>query len=55
MSGVAIAAEVLAGLAARGQVDHLRAGLRGVLARQHAVRLDPGVQPRRAVGVGRAG
>ena len=45
--------QVPAGLAAAGHVDRLGAGLRRVLPRQDAVRLDPGVEPRRAVRIGR--
>ena len=43
--------EVASRVAARGQVDHLGAGLGRVLAGQDAVRLDVGVDPRRAVRI----
>ena len=45
--------DVAAGLAAGGHVDHLGARLGRAFARQDAVRLDPRVQPRRAVGIRR--
>ena len=45
--------QVLAGLAAAGQVDELGAGLGRFVARQDAVSLDLGVDPGRAVRVGR--
>ena len=51
ISGVTIADEMPAGLTAGRQVDRLGAGLGRVLARQHAVRLHPRIQPRRAVWI----
>ena len=51
-SGATSAEQVPARLAAGGQEDQLRAGLRRVGARQHAVGLDPRVDPRRPVRVG---
>ena len=49
ISGVAIADRCRPASPPAGQVDRLGAGLGRVLARQDAVRLDPGVEPRRAV------
>ena len=51
-SGATIASRCRPGLAADGQIDRLGAGRRGVLAGQHAVGVDLGVEPRRAVGIG---
>jgi hypothetical protein len=45
--------DVQSRLPAGGQVDRLRAYLRGPLAREHAVRTDLRVEPRRPVGIGR--
>jgi len=45
--------EVLPGFPADGEVDELRAGFRGRLARHDAVGLDLGIEPARPVRIGR--